>query len=147
MTETTRRTVLAGAAGLSAAAMLAACGDKAAEDAARSTASEAASRAGEVASKAASALGAAADIPVGGGKVFPDQKVVVTQPTAGSFKAFSAVCTHQACLVNKVDNGVIACPCHGSSYKVSDGSVVTGPATAPLPGASVKIEDGKIVLG
>ena len=44
---------------------------------------------------------AAAEIPVGGGKVFEALKVVVTQPTAGDFKAFSAVCTHQACTVGR----------------------------------------------
>src|SRR5258707_73783 len=52
------------------------------------------------------------DIPVGGGKVFDREKIVVTQPTAGEFKAFSAVCTHQGCTVKKIANGIITCPCH-----------------------------------
>ena len=65
------------------------------------------------AASAASDAIAKADIPVGGGKVFDALKVVVTQPTAGDYKAFSAVCTHQGCTVNGVSNGVITCPCHG----------------------------------
>ncbi len=91
-------------------------------------------------------LGSVKDIPVGGGKVFLDQKVVVTQPVKGVFKAFSAVCTHVGCICNKVANGTIDCPCHGSEFKISDGSVVTGPAPAPLPARTIAISDGKILL-
>ena len=38
----------------------------------------------------------ATDVPVGGGTVLPDEKIVVTQPREGDFKAFSAICTHAA---------------------------------------------------
>ena len=91
-------------------------------------------------------LGLTADIPVGGGKVFMAHQVVVTQPTAGQFRAFSAVCTHVGCICNKVANGTIDCPCHGSTFKITNGAVVTGPAASPLPGKSIAIEDGKIML-
>ena len=74
----------------------------------------------------------AADIPVGGGVIYPDAVVVVTQPVAGSFKAFSAMCMHLGCVVNKVELGKIVCPCHGSEYSIADGSVYTGPSTSPL---------------
>jgi len=63
------------------------------------------------------------DIPVGGGKVITGKNVVVTQPAAGQFKAFTAVCTHQGCIVATVANGLITCPCHGSQYSITDGSV------------------------
>ena len=79
------------------------------------------------------------DIPVGGGAIYPDAKLVVTQPTAGEFKAFSAVCTHQACLVTKVDDGTIDCTCHGSKYSITDGSVEGGPAPKPLPEKTVTV--------
>lgn len=75
----------------------------------------------------------AADVPVGGGTVITDKKVVVTQPKAGEFKAFSAVCTHQGCLVNSVSDGTINCPCHGSKFRITDASVAHGPAKKPLP--------------
>jgi Rieske Fe-S protein len=47
-------------------------------------------------------LGPTSDVPEGSGTVFRDQKVVVTQPKPGDFKAFTAVCTHQGCLVDSV---------------------------------------------
>jgi Rieske Fe-S protein len=86
------------------------------------------------------------DIPVGGGKVFSAQKVVVTQPAKGEFKAFSAVCTHVGCVCNVVSNGTINCPCHGSEFKITNGAVVTGPAPTPLPARTIAISDDKIYL-
>jgi Rieske Fe-S protein len=122
-------------AGLAVAgtAGLAACGN--AGDSVKSAASS-------VASGAASAAGQAiakADIPVGGGKVFEALKVVVTQTSAGDYKAFSAVCTHQGCTVSGVSNGVITCPCHGSAFDIATGAVRQGPATQPLPAKSVSV--------
>jgi Rieske Fe-S protein len=96
---------------------------------------------------AANALGATSEIPVGGGKVFSSAKVVVTQPTAGQFKGFSAICTHQQCTVDQVSDGTIDCPCHGSQFSVKDGSVVSGPASSPLPAAAIKITGTSIELG
>ena len=87
------------------------------------------------------------EIPVGGGKIFEGRKVVVTQPRAGTFKAFSAVCTHQGCLVTEVDNGTIICPCHGSAFKIADGSVAQGPAGRPLASKRIKVNGSAITLG
>jgi Rieske Fe-S protein len=91
-------------------------------------------------------LSAVGDIPVGGGKIFPGDKVVITQPTAGQFKAFSAFCTHMACMLDKVANGTIDCPCHGSIFEITDGVPVKGPATKPLPPVSISVENGNIML-
>ena len=91
-------------------------------------------------------LGAASDIPVGGGAIYTAAKVVVTQPASGQYKAFSAVCTHVGCIVNKVTNGTIDCPCHGSEFKITDGAVVTGPAPSPLPARQIKIVGGQVIL-
>jgi Rieske Fe-S protein len=91
-------------------------------------------------------LGRTADIPVGGGMIFTDAKVVVTQPAKGVFKAFSAICTHVGCLCNQVADGTIDCPCHGSKFKISDGAVVAGPAPTALPAAPITVADGKIML-
>lgn len=91
-------------------------------------------------------LGAASEIPVGGGKIYTTAKVVVTQPTRGQYNGFSAVCTHVGCILSEVANGTIDCPCHGSEFKITTGAVVTGPAPRPLPKKQVKIVDGKVIL-
>ncbi|MEW2573533.1 Rieske (2Fe-2S) protein [Streptomyces sp. NPDC047070] len=87
-----------------------------------------------------------ADVPVGGGKIFKDEKVVVTQPEKGGFKAFSAVCTHQGCVVANVSDGTINCTCHGSKFRVADGSVAGGPAPKPLPARQITVEGDSISL-
>ena len=91
-------------------------------------------------------LGAASEIPVGGGKIYAAARVVVTQPKRGQYKAFSAVCTHVGCILNVVANGTIDCPCHGSEFKITTGAVVTGPAPAPLPKKQITIVNGQVVL-
>ncbi|WP_393085132.1 Rieske (2Fe-2S) protein [Streptomyces sp. LN704] len=91
-------------------------------------------------------LATTSDIPVGGGKIFKDRKIVVTQPTKDEFKAFSAVCTHQGCTVSTVANGTIDCPCHGSKYRITDASVVAGPAPRPLPAERITVEGNSIRL-
>ncbi|NIK59403.1 Rieske (2Fe-2S) protein [Kribbella shirazensis] len=90
-------------------------------------------------------LGPAADVPVGGGKVFSDAKVVVTQPTAGQYKGFSAVCTHQGNPIGSVEGGQIICPFHNSHFSIADGSPVSGPAQTALPAVNVKVEGSNIV--
>ena len=114
--------------------------------AASAAASPASAPAAAPAASGGTVLGQAADIPVGGGMVFTDAKVVVTQPTKGVFKAFSAVCTHVGCLCNQVADGTIDCPCHGSKFKITDGAVVAGPAPTALPTAPITVTDGKIML-
>lgn len=94
----------------------------------------------------ADALASLADIPVGGGVVFADKGVVVTQPKKGQVKAFSATCTHAGCAVTEVKGGTINCNCHGSKFKVSDGSVEKGPANRALSPVGVKVSGKSIVL-
>lgn len=94
----------------------------------------------------AAPLAKLSDIPVGGGKIFEDRKVVVTQPEAGTVKAFSTTCTHAGCDVTTVSRGTIDCPCHGSKYKITDGSVAGGPAPRPLPPVQVTLDGDTIRL-
>ncbi|MGW4569480.1 Rieske (2Fe-2S) protein, partial [Streptomyces sp. NPDC004561] len=92
------------------------------------------------------ALAKTSDIPEGGGKIFKEQGVVVTQPAAGTFKAFSSKCTHQGCAVGSVTGGAIVCPCHNSHFSVEDGSVKQGPATQPLPAAKITVSGDEIKM-
>jgi Rieske Fe-S protein len=85
------------------------------------------------------------EIPVGSGKIFPDAQTVITQPKEGEFKAFSAICTHQGCVVGTVTN-TINCPCHGSKYSITDGSVVNPPAPQPLPAKTIKVSGDTLTV-
>lgn len=148
--QTTRRTVLLGAGALGTVAVLAACGTSDGNDAGNpdtvthpgSTASASATGGGD----STQSLGATSDIPVGGGKIFADQNVVVTQPQQGTFKGFNATCTHQGCQVSKVADGTIQCMCHGSQFSITDGSVKVGPAPTALGAANISVADGTIKL-
>jgi Rieske Fe-S protein len=91
-------------------------------------------------------LGSTTDIPVGGGTVIREHRVVLTQPVQGTFAAFSATCTHQGCTVGEVTEGAITCPCHGSRFAVADGAVVRGPADAPLPPVTIAVDGTRIRL-
>ena len=149
-----RRTLLA-CAGAACAAVLAGCarydsnnGGVAGRQPAQGSsppASQASPGSGSAAPAGPAALARTADIPVGGGKVLADKKIVITQPQAGSFNAFTAVCTHQGCIVGSVTGGTINCPCHGSKFNIANGSVVNGPAASPLAPVGIKVQGTSIV--
>jgi Rieske Fe-S protein len=134
-----RRAALGGAgalgAGVAAATALAACGAVGIQPAAAPT------HAGPV------TLGPTADVPVGGGKIYPEQVLVVTQPAAGTFKCFSATCTHAGCLLHDVAGGTINCACHGSQFSIVDGSVTRPPAEQGLTAEQITVASGQITLG
>ncbi len=91
-------------------------------------------------------LGSVSDVPVGGGRVYESEKVLVAQPTEGEFKAFSSVCTHQGCAVSMIKDTTLTCPCHGSEFSTDGGKVLQGPATKALPERQVRVEGDTIFL-
>ncbi|MFF9431221.1 Rieske (2Fe-2S) protein [Streptomyces sp. NPDC014746] len=132
MSGVARRTVVAAAGSAGLAAALAACGSGAD---------------GKNAAPEGGVLARTGDIPVGGGKILADRGLVITQPKAGEFKAFSSKCTHQGCAVSSIADGVIVCPCHQSQFDISDGSVKSGPAPAPLPPEPIQVGGEEISPG
>lgn len=133
----TRRNALTGAATMGVAVpLLAACGG---EDT-TATDDPGSNGGGEVTTSAA-------EIPVGGGKIFADESLVITQPTEGDFKCFTAVCTHQGCLVSNVEGGTINCKCHASQFSIEDGSPQGGPATSPLAAIPLTVDGDQLTTG
>ncbi|HYO38031.1 MAG TPA: Rieske (2Fe-2S) protein [Nocardioidaceae bacterium] len=149
-TEVSRRTLLRGAAmGGLALPVLAACGG---EDEPADTAAEETSSASEPATTDPSASESVpagttvpvADVPVGGGTILAAEKLVVTQPTKGQFKAFDINCTHKGCPVKSIEGDQIICPCHGSAFSITDGAPTKGPATAPLGNRTATVSGDQI---
>jgi Rieske Fe-S protein len=141
----TRRIVFHGLGALGVAVALAGCGSdntgstKPADDpSGGSDSSDSGSAAGKV-------LATTSEVPVDGGVILPDDKIVITQPTKGTFLAFSAVCTHQGFTVTSVENGTIMCNHHGSQYDAATGAVKQGPAQASLKKVNVVVKGTKIV--
>jgi Rieske Fe-S protein len=141
----TRRAVLAAGCGAACTAALTACAGYGAGGPVAAPAPGPAPAAPATAGSAPP-LVAVADVPVGGGVVVAAEQLVVTQPQAGTFKAFSAVCTHQGCTVNEVAGGTINCPCHGSRFAVADGRPTAGPAKKPLAERPVVVQGSSVVL-
>lgn len=153
-----RRTVVRGAGALgaaaAAAASAAACGSStpsttpttsaAAATTTGSTPTTSAAATTTGGSAASGTTVAKADVPVGGGRIVSG--AVVTQPTSGTFKAFSSTCTHQGCTVADVTDNAIRCACHGSSFDASTGAVKTGPATRALPAKTLTDSGDSVVV-
>lgn len=143
-----RRTLITGAAvaGIGAP-LLAACGSSSTDSSSTGSSPETnqpatPSASGKSENKGGAALTKTSDVPVGGGIVL--SQAVITQPTAGQFRAFNPACPHQGCPVSKVENDKILCPCHGSEFSIKDGSVERGPAKNGLTPITISTKNGEI---
>ena len=87
-------------------------------------------------------------VPVGGGVKVNSKRgeIMVVQPTAGSFAAFSTYCNHGGCAVSRATASAIICTCHGSEFSTANGSVIQGPATQGLMRYDIVERDGAIFL-
>jgi Rieske Fe-S protein len=142
-----RRTVFIGTAVGLAGVVVASCSSNKKQPAASSESAAASTTVGDTAPPTAPAppkvIAKTAQVPLGSGVIIGD--VVLTQPSQGTFKGLSAICTHAGCTVNRVADGTIDCPCHGSKFNL-DGSVANGPATLPLPAKAISVQGDSIVL-
>ncbi|MEW1924263.1 Rieske (2Fe-2S) protein [Streptomyces sp. NPDC088360] len=92
-------------------------------------------------------LGASDEVKVGASKLYTDENVVVSRISDDEYKAFSTICTHAKCPINKLEGHKLTCPCHGSQFDATNGKVLHDPAVTPLKELPVKVEDGKIIAG
>lgn len=130
----TRRIVFQGLGALGVAAALAGCGG-----------GDSAGGGGGAVPEAGSVLATTSEVPVGGGVVLADANLVLTQPTEGDFKAFSATCTHTGTQVNEIDGTDIVCPNHNSRFSIADGSVTNPPASSPLEAVAITVDGDNIL--
>ncbi|MFC9908331.1 Rieske 2Fe-2S domain-containing protein [Streptomyces sp. NPDC059862] len=92
-------------------------------------------------------LGAETEVTKGSARLYRDHNVVVSRAEDGSLKAYSTICTHAACPINKLEGTKLVCPCHGSEFDATTGEVLHAPATVPLSELPVRTENGRIVAG
>jgi nitrite reductase/ring-hydroxylating ferredoxin subunit len=92
-------------------------------------------------------LGAESEIAKGAAKLYREENVVVSRAENGSLKAFSTICTHAGCAINKLQGTTLICPCHGSEFDAATGKVLQAPATVALKELSVEAKGGRIVAG
>ncbi|MCD4525889.1 Rieske (2Fe-2S) protein [Nocardioides sp. cx-173] len=135
--QPTRRIVFHGLGAIGIAAALAGCGGSSDDGGGGGD--------GGAQPEAGAELASTSEVPVGGGLILTAEKVVITQPTEGDFKAFSAVCTHQNNVVTSVEDGVIHCSFHGSEFSADSGKVEGGPAGSGLAEVSIDVQGDKIL--
>jgi len=134
MTNVSRRQAIAGAVGAGIGVpLVAACG----------TGTDSGGTGGS-APKVGTELAKTSDVPVGGGLVVKDQGIILSQPKAGEFKAFSNICTHMRCPITALSGDTLTCSCHGSQFSVLDGSVLQGPASQPLMTVDINVKGNAI---
>lgn len=144
MSTLSRRSVLRGSGVVAAGAVLGYALTRRSDAASGTGATAAANAYGPApAAGTSTPLAALADVPDGGGLVLGDEHVVLTR-SGDEVRGFSATCTHQGCTVDRVADGRIGCPCHGSVFDAATGAVLQGPATDPLPPVAVSVVDGAV---
>ena len=94
------------------------------------------------------AVGKSDEVPEGSAKAYPvaGQEIAIAR-SGGVLYAFSDICTHKGCnlsLGGEIEGTEITCECHGSTFEMSDGSVVEGPATEPIATFPVREEEGEL---
>lgn len=124
----TRRSAMTATIAVAGTGMLAACGGG--DD--------------EASTKPVDATIDASKVSVGSGFVDRGNSIVVTQPTKGTFKAFTSVCPHQGCQVGEFTDKAIVCPCHGSRFDPMTGAVLAGPADKPLAEKKVEVKGSQL---
>ena len=93
-------------------------------------------------------VGPESEFPIGSSKKvsFGRHPAIIIHTETG-LKAYSAVCTHFACIVFwDPEIQQIACPCHDGFFDPEDGSVISGPPPTPLEHLDIEIIRGDIYV-
>ncbi|WP_342318720.1 Rieske (2Fe-2S) protein [Corynebacterium mayonis] len=114
-----RRLFLLGSATTFAGAFLAACGYPAPEEV------------------------AATEVPIGSAVIL--DKVIIAQPEAGTYVAYSSTCPHEFKKITQVKGDTVRCTAHGSLFNIVDGSVISGPAVRGLRELDLEEHSGKLI--
>ncbi|MFG3153104.1 Rieske 2Fe-2S domain-containing protein [Streptomyces sp. NPDC048219] len=77
-----------------------------------------------------------------------DVPVMVVREAGGTFHALADRCSHLAGPLSEgtIADGCVQCPWHGSTFRLSDGWNVRGPATAPQPAFDTRVVDGHVEI-
>ncbi|MFI7482145.1 Rieske 2Fe-2S domain-containing protein [Kocuria sp. M1R5S2] len=89
------------------------------------------------------------DLPDGGHRTVAAGKVTVLLVRQGRrVDALDSVCSHMGGPLDQgtIADGCVTCPWHGSTFRLADGSVVRGPATARQPAYETRVQDGRIEI-
>jgi Rieske Fe-S protein len=92
----------------------------------------------------------ATSLPPGASLVFqyptPEAPCLLIRTQGGRYVAYSRICTHAGCPVFfHPESNDIECPCHGGSFSVEDGRVLTGPPPRPLPRIRLEVREREIM--
>ncbi len=88
------------------------------------------------------------EVPAGGFKIFPfgGQPGILIRGADGSYRAFTAVCTHLGCTVQyRPADKAIWCACHNGMYDL-EGRNVSGPPPRPLERYDVHVIGDEVVV-
>jgi len=74
-----------------------------------------------------------------------DASVLVVHD-GGQTHALASTCTHLGGPLHEgqLADGCVTCPWHGSTFRLADGGVVRGPASAPQPVYETRVRDGQV---
>lgn len=90
-------------------------------------------------------IGVPDDFPVGQAVHLPSRRLWVFSDKDG-IAAVSTVCPHLGCLVNRAEDGMFICPCHGSKFDTT-GKVLSGPPPRGLVWVEISMgPDGRLIV-
>lgn len=79
-------------------------------------------------------------------KVLAGDASVLLYRQDGAVYALADTCSHLGGPLHQgsVTDGCVTCPWHGSTFRLTDGTIVRGPASTPQPAYLTRVHDGRI---